>query len=150
MKHMLLWCDGSQTQTRGKWGKPFIGCGVVAFDGTGERLEWAIPLGQGTDSQAELLAVIKALKKVADRPGTHVTVYTDSAYAIDMISGGKVARSNLWLVEAAKALKDECGSFAMKKSRAHSGDPLNDAADKLAKRGAREALAAGAVEDLEI
>lgn len=139
MKVMEFWVDGSATRKSGEKQRAFIGCGVVGFS-DGERLEWAIPLGTGTDGQAELLAVIKALKRVADRPGSHVTVHTDSQYAIDMITGAKMPRSNSWLVEAAKALAAECGVFEMQKSKAHSGDPLNDAADKLAKQGAKASI----------
>lgn len=136
MRRMDFWVDGSCTNPKGERRLRHMGCGVVGFS-EGDRVEWSIPLGRGTESQAEILAIIKALRKVLDRPNTSVKIHSDSQYAIDMLSGAKQYHTNGWLIEKAKVYVAECGRCEFVKARAHSGDTLNDQADRLARRASR-------------
>jgi ribonuclease HI len=94
---------------------------------------------------AELLAVKAALLKVKDRPRTHVTVITDSQYAIGCLTGGWKVVANRELVEELRPLIAECASFRMQKVLGHAGQAENERADRLAVAATKE----GATETCE-
>lgn len=112
-----------------------MGAGIVGRSGENCR-EWAVPLGQGTNQQAELMAIREALGKVKDRPHTHVRIHTDSAYAIGCLTQRWNVKANRELVDEVKALIRECGRFEMRKVAGHAGVPENERADELAVRAA--------------
>jgi ribonuclease HI len=112
-----------------------MGAGIVGRAGKVER-EWAIPLGRGTNQQAELMAIREALLKVRDRPHTRVRIFTDSAYAIGCLTQNWKVKANRELVEDVRRLADECASFQMRKVTGHAGIPANERADELAVRAA--------------
>lgn len=112
-----------------------MGAGIVARSGKFQR-EWAIPLGEGTNQQAELLAIREALLKVKDRASTAVTIHTDSAYAIGCLTQGWKVKANKEIVEEVRGLAAECASFTMRKVAGHAGVPANERADELAVRAA--------------
>jgi len=112
-----------------------MGAGIVGRFGALER-EWGIPLGAGTNQQAELLAIREALNRVRDRPRTVVRVHTDSAYAIGCLTQGWKVKANKDLVEEVRRLAGECAGFEMRKVGAHSGIMANERADELAVRAA--------------
>lgn len=119
----------------GKPGGGKMGAGIVARAGTMHR-EWAIPLGMGTNQQAELLAVKEALGKIRDRAQTHVRIFTDSAYAIGCLTQRWNVKANRELVDEVKQLVRECGRFEMRKVAGHAGVAENERADELAVRAA--------------
>jgi ribonuclease HI len=112
-----------------------MGAGIVGRAGKIER-EWAIPLGEGTNQQAELLAIREALLKVKDRGSTAVTIHTDSAYAIGCLTQGWNVKANKEIVEEVRGLVAECAGFKMRKVAGHAGVPANERADELAVRAA--------------
>lgn len=118
-----------------------MGAGIVARSEGRER-EWAIPLGFGTNQQAELMAVREALLKLKDRAGSDVTVYTDSAYTIGCLSGRWKVKANRELVDDVMKYVRECGRFETRKVAGHAGDEANERADRLAVEGAELARAA--------
>lgn len=113
-----------------------MGAGIVGLS-DGQSREWAIPLGYGTNQQAELMAVREALLKVRDRPGSHVIIYTDSRYAIGCLTLDWKIRANAELVASVRRLIAECGRFEMRKVAGHAGDESNEIADRLAVQAAR-------------
>jgi ribonuclease HI len=119
----------------GRPGGGRMGAGIVARAGEFQR-EWAIPLGQGTNQQAELLAIKEALGKVRDRASTHVRVHTDSAYAIGCLTQRWNVKANKELVDQVRTLVRECGRFEMRKVAGHAGHVENERADELAVRAA--------------
>jgi ribonuclease HI len=141
-------CSGNHRT--GRQGR--MGAGLVGI-ADGHRREWSIPLGPGTNQMAELLAVQAALGKVKDRPRTHVTIITDSQYAIGCLTGGWKVVANRELVEELRPLIAECASFRMQKVLGHAGQADNERADKLAvaatKEGAVETSARIAPDDEE-
>src|SRR5260370_17523894 len=88
-------CSGNHRS--GRQGR--MGAGIVGI-ADGYHREWSIPLGPGTNQMAELLAVKAALLKVKDRPRTHVTIITDSQYAIGGLTAGCKVVANRHLREA--------------------------------------------------
>jgi ribonuclease HI len=111
--------------------KGTMGAGIVGVAGKLYR-EWSIPLGPGTNQQAELHAIREALLKVRDRPHTVVRIHTDSAYAIGLLARGWKPKANQELVAAVRALANECASFEMVKVAGHAGHLENERADELA------------------
>jgi ribonuclease HI len=141
MTEVTFYTDGacSGNHREGRQGR--MGAGIVGI-ANGHRREWSIPLGAGTNQMAELLAVKAALLKVKDRPRTHVTIITDSQYAIGCLTGGWKVIANRELVDDLRPLIAECASFRMQKVAGHAGQADNERADKLAVQATQE----GAVE----
>jgi len=73
------------------------GLGVVVIDGD-TRTEISEHLGQGTNNIAELTALERVLDVVTE-VGRPLVIYTDSAYAIGVLSKGWKAKANLALIE---------------------------------------------------
>jgi ribonuclease HI len=126
-------CKGNHRLGRG--GR--MGAGIVGI-ADGHRREWSIPLGPGTNQMAELLAVKTALLKVKDRPRTHVTIVTDSQYAIGCLTSGWKVVGNYDLVQEILPLIRECASFRMQKVLGHAGQADNERADRLAVAATKE------------
>lgn len=112
-----------------------MGAGIVGLSGAFQR-EWAIPLGKGTNQQAELMAIREALLKVKDRAHTSVRIHTDSAYAIGCLTRDWKVKANKELVDEVRRLARECARFQMRKVAGHAGVPANERADELAVRAA--------------
>jgi len=134
-KEVIFYVDGacSGNHLQGKRGR--MGAGIVARSGPIEKA-WGIPLGEGTNQRAELLAVKEALLRVKDRPHSAVTVYSDSQYAIGALCGGWKVKANPEIVDEVRALIVECASFRMAKVPGHAGHPENELANELAVRAA--------------
>jgi ribonuclease HI len=130
MRPYEIWVDGACSGNQYKGTQP-MGGGIVARSGAHER-EWSVPLGMGTNQLAEILVVIEALGRVRDRVNADVTIYSDSEYAIGLLTKKWKARANVEAVERARAMARECGRFRMVKVAGHSGHAENERADRLA------------------
>lgn len=93
--------------------------------------EWSEYIGEGTNNIAELAAIQSALEAVEDRD-QHVVVYTDSRYAIGVLTKGWNAKANTELIKEIRDLLDEFDNVEIKKVAGHAGHPLNERADDLA------------------
>jgi len=134
-KEIVFYVDGacSGNHLGGQRGR--MAAGIVARCGPVEKA-WGLPLGEGTNQRAELLAVKEALLRVKDRPQSDVLVYTDSRYAIGALTAGWKVKANPELVSDVKLLIRECASFRMAKVPGHAGHPENERANELAVRAA--------------
>lgn len=110
------------------------GLGVVVIDGDRcvERFEY---LGHGTNNIAELTAILRALVEI--EPHQPTAVYTDSRYAIGVLTQGWKAKANKELISEIR------GALAGRPVRlvyvpGHAGVPLNERADELARRAITE------------
>jgi ribonuclease HI len=131
-RHLIdFYTDGACSGNHRRDQQGTMGAGIVGVAGKLYR-EWSIPLGPGTNQQAELHAIRAALRKVRDRPCTIVRIHTDSAYAIGLLSQGWKAKANQELVEEVRALAQECAAFEMVKVAGHAGHLENERADELA------------------
>ena len=134
-----IWTDGacSGNPGPGGWGA------VVVIDGAARELNGGE--AQTTNNRMELMGAIAALESLS--PGAHATLHTDSQYVknglTQWIHGWKkngwktaarapVKNVDLWqrLDAAAKA-----HTVTWKWVKGHSGDPMNECADGLARAG---------------
>jgi len=123
-----IWTDGACEGNPGP-----AGLGVVIIDGKQQR-ELSEYLGQGTNNIAELTAILRGLESVEDRK-RQVIVYSDSQYSIGLLSQNWKAKANAELVAKLRGLLREFTDVRFVKVAAHSGIPLNERVDELA-RGA--------------
>lgn len=120
-----VWTDGGASPNPGP-----SAIGVVIVDGK-SQLELSEFLGDGTNQIAELTAMLRGLQEVADRQRT-VVVYSDSAYAIGLLSQGWKAKANVELVAELRELGRQFRDLRFIKVLGHSGIPLNERTDQLA------------------
>lgn len=138
MRRLICYVDGSSEGTVKKPGP--CGAGVVFVMDT-ETQEFAIPLGHGTNQQAELLAVQAALEMIPPgaRPGFEVLVKTDSRYAIGCLTENWNVVANRGIVLPIRKLTREFQSFRMEHVPGHAGYSLNERAHELATAGRQRA-----------
>lgn len=126
---IIFYTDGACSGNPGP-----MGVGIVGICGN-KRKEWSIPTGQGTNNQAELLAILNALKLVKSPPEqTEIEIYCDSQWAINAVLGTYKIKANSDLV---KQIKDEIQRFKSVKFswvRGHNGHPENERANQLAQK----------------
>ena len=126
-----VWTDGACTGNPGPMG---IGAVVIA---DGQRRELGEYLGLGTNNIAELTAIERGLalaEKVARDRARPVRVYTDSAYAIGVISLGWKAKANQELVGHLRRRAALFPDLTFVKVAGHAGVPENERCDQLARR----------------
>lgn len=118
------------------------GWGAIVIDGTKEvELSGAEP--SSTNQRMELTAVIEALRSLEGR--RRVAIYSDSAYVINCFRDGWYERwrQNGWKNAQKKPVENrdlweallaqvERHDVEWRKVAGHSGDPMNDRADRLA------------------
>jgi ribonuclease HI len=121
-----VWTDGACTGNPGP-----AGIGVVVIDGT-DRQELGEFLGDGTNNIAELTAIERGLEIVRD-PKRAVLVYSDSAYAIGLLSKGWKAKANVELVARIRAQLPRFADLRFVKVPGHAGVPENERCDELAR-----------------
>lgn len=131
LREVTFWVDGACSGNNLGNQQGRMGAGIVARSGPVEKA-WGVPLGPGTNQQAELHAVKEALLRVKDRELAAVTIYSDSAYAIGCLTQNWKVKANPDLVDEVRALIRQCGSFKMLKVKGHAGHPENEHADDLA------------------
>jgi ribonuclease HI len=126
-----VWTDGACSGNPGPMG---IGVVVIAGD---QRKEAGEFLGRGTNNIAELTAVRRGLELAAtiapikDRP---IRVYTDSSYAIGLLSQGWKAKANQDLVAELRQFLRDYPNLRMVKVEGHAGVPENERCDLLARQ----------------
>ena len=122
------WTDGACTGNPGP-----MGIGVVLISGK-HRKEISEYLGPvGTNNIAELTAILRALEAIKDRRRP-VIVYSDSSYAIGVLSMGWKAKANKDLVEKIRQLLREFPNLEFVKVAGHAGVPENERCDELARQ----------------
>jgi ribonuclease HI len=126
-----VWTDGACSGNPGPMG---IGMVVVAGD---QRKEVGEYLGKGTNNIAELTAIRRGLEIAEELlPGQDfaVRVYTDSSYAIGLLSKGWKAKANQELVAELREFLHRFGNLRMIKVEGHAGVPENERCDLLARQ----------------
>lgn len=126
---VIAYADGACTGNPGP-----AGLGVIVIDGDTE-IEISEGLGIATNNIAELTAIERALEAVPD-PSRPLVIYTDSKYSIGVLSLGWKAKANVELITRLRAhLERRPARFVHVPG--HSGIPLNERADELAREGVR-------------
>jgi ribonuclease HI len=101
----------------------------VRTDGTLELSEY---LGHATNNIAELTAILRGIDEGGSE-AARLVVHTDSQYAIGVLSKGWRAKANTELVEKIRARIRSRGNVAFVYVPGHSGVPLNERCDELAR-----------------
>ena len=122
------WTDGACTGNPGP-----MGIGVVLISGK-HRKELSEYLGPvGTNNIAELTAILRALESIKDRKRP-IVIYSDSAYAIGLLSMGWKAKANKDLVEKIRQFLRMFPDVQFVKVAGHAGVPENERCDELARQ----------------
>jgi len=140
---VVIYTDGACS------GNPGPGGWGAVLQGAGREKELYGGDAQTTNNRMELMAAIQALEALRG-PAT-VTLYTDSKYLLDGITKWIHGwQRNGWLTSAKKPVKNDdlwrrltaainTHEIEWKWVKGHAGDPGNERADELARRGAEEA-----------
>jgi len=114
-------------------GNPGAGGWAAIVLQDGDRRDFSGRVDRTTNNRMELLAVISGLEQTPD--GSEVTVYSDSQYVINTMtrSWQRKVNQDLW-VRLDDMVKRH--SVKWKWVRGHNNDPLNEEADRLARRQA--------------
>ena len=124
-----IWTDGACSGNPGP-----MGIGMVVIDGP-HRKEKGEYLGVGTNNIAELTAIERGVDLAGPAAASHrLRVYTDSSYAIGVLSKGWKAKANQELIAKIKRRLAPLNIEFVKVS-GHAGVPENERCDELA-RGA--------------
>ncbi len=107
------------------------GSGVVLVSPKGKMYEGFEYLGEATNNVAELTAILRAVEWLPV-PASGLVVHTDSQYAIGVLQKGWRAKVNQDLVARTKRAVETRGARLVYVP-GHSGVPLNERADELAR-----------------
>ena len=127
MYEVTIYTDGACSGNPGP-----AGIGVVLICGN-RRKEISRYIGEATNNRAELQAVIEGLAALKHPEQTRVTLHTDSQLVSGVLAHNWKAKANLDLVSKMRELAEKCASLLVVKVRGHSGNPLNERADTLAR-----------------
>jgi ribonuclease HI len=95
------------------------------------RKEISQYIGRATNNMAELEAIRTGLLAIKN-PSLPIRVFTDSSYAIGVLSKGWKPKKNQDLIESIMDLKKKFRDLKFIKVKGHSGHPENETADQLA------------------
>lgn len=108
------------------------GSGVVIIQDGKVLREISKSLGKATNNIAELTAIKIGLQLVVPNYSTEITIYTDSTYAIGILTKNWKAKANVELVSSIRKLIRSFKKLTIIHVKGHSGDPGNELADSLA------------------
>ena len=111
------------------------GLGIVMIGPDGVIAEGFEYLGIATNNIAELTGVLRAAEIVPD--GAAAVVHTDSQYAIGVLTKGWKAKANQELIAGVKSALARREGWRIVYVPGHSGVPLNERADELAREAVR-------------
>jgi len=111
------------------------GLGIVLVGPDGKIAEGFEYLGVATNNVAELTGVLRAAEIVPD--GAAAVVHTDSQYAIGVLTKGWKAKANQELIAGVKVALAKRSGWRIVYVPGHSGVPLNERADELAREAVR-------------
>jgi len=122
---VVIYTDGASSGNPGP-----AGIGVLLRFEDHEK-EISKPIGTATNNIAELLAIKSGLLAVKRRD-IPVRIYTDSNYALGVLTKGWKARRNTDLVQAVRKILAGFRDVKLLKIKGHAGQEGNERADKLA------------------
>jgi ribonuclease HI len=122
----LAYTDGACSGNPGP-----AGSGVVLVAPGGKMHEGFDYLGEATNNVAELTAILRALEWIPAAAGP-IVIHTDSKYAIGVLTKNWKAKVNGELIAKTKRLVQERRA-QLEYVPGHSGVPLNERADELAR-----------------
>ncbi|MDP2314568.1 MAG: RNase H family protein [Pseudomonadota bacterium] len=133
---VMAFTDGACTGNPGP-----AGSGAVVKLPDGRVFERFAALGIGTNNIGELTAIqlaVDLLTENAVDPSTPVALYTDSQYALGVLTKGWKAKANVELIASLKAALRPWKRLKIEWVAGHVGVPENERADALARKGVDE------------
>ena len=124
---LLAYADGACSGNPGP-----AGAGVVALYDD-ERRELSEYIGEATNNIAELIGILRAVE-LAHELGRPLRLYTDSQYAIGVLTKGWKAKANKELIAEVRVALQRHPDAKLFHVRGHQGVKLNEVADELAVR----------------
>lgn len=131
MEIIEIYTDGSSLGNPGQSG---IGV-VLKYKDTVKRISKNI--GIGTNNIAELTAIKVALENILDK-SIPITIYTDSQYALGVLTKSWKPKQNIELINEIKKLMSQFVSINIIHVYGHRGHPENEMANSLAISGAKK------------
>lgn len=122
---IVVYTDGASSGNPGP-----SGIGIYFYFG-GHEKEISEYIGEATNNIAELEAIRRALSEIKNRD-LPLKIYSDSSYALGLITLGWKPKKNQELVADIKKLVSGFRKIDFIKVEGHSGIPGNERADKLA------------------
>lgn len=122
---LAIYPDGSCVPNPGE-----MQIGVAVMQGDKPVHQISKKMGPGTSNQAELLAILEALKWAPKHED--ITLHVDSKYALGVVSKGWNVTKNLELVMTVRTLFRSFPKIKMVKVKGHAGVAGNELADRLA------------------
>ena len=133
---MLAYADGACSGNPGP-----AGLGVVLrHDGRSRCLSEY--LGRATNNVAELTGILRALEATPD-PARPLRIYTDSTYAIGVLTKGWKPKKNVELIAEIREALDGLDDVRIHHVPGHAGVELNDLADNLAVQAVKSRRSTG-------
>ena len=121
---IVAYTDGGASPNPGP-----AGSGILLMYGEHSLEIWEY-LGKSTNNVAELTAVLRALENIKN-PALPVLLYSDSNYAIGVLTGRMKATKNLDLIEKIRIKMQEFPNLQLLKVKAHVGIEHNEHVDRL-------------------
>ena len=121
---IIIYTDGGASPNPGP-----AGSGVLMMYG-GHSLEIWEYLGRSTNNIAELTAILRALENIKQKD-LPILLYTDSSYALGVLTGRMRASKNVELVEQTRREMAKCPHLQILKVKAHIGITYNEHVDRL-------------------
>lgn len=121
---IVVYTDGGASPNPGP-----AGCGILLMYGNCTLEIWEY-LGKSTNNVAELTAILRALEHIKNK-ALPILLYSDSNYAIGVLSGRMKANKNLELIEQIRNEMAKCPHLQLLKVKAHVGITHNEHVDKL-------------------
>src|ERR1041385_6206135 len=127
-----IYCDGACAPNPG-----YMGAGV--FIPLAGRIDYGLELalGWGTNQQAELIALTRAIELANDGD----EIFTYSQYALGMAQGWKARANHAQVNDLRAALKGKRVTLSW--IRGHNGDQAQERADELAVAGSEQSRRTG-------
>ena len=123
---ITIFTDGASSGNPGP-----AGIGILLRFG-GHEKEISENIGVATNNVAELTAIKTGLMAVKKRE-MPVRIYTDSTYALGVLTKGWKVKKNPGLVNSTKSILSKFSKVKLLKVKGHAGDPGNERADRLAR-----------------
>lgn len=133
---VVAFTDGACTGNPGP-----AGSGAVVKLPDGRRIERHRALGMGTNNTGELTAIALALEVLGEQnvPNeTEIVVFTDSQYALGVLTKGWKAKANVELIAGIKSALRPWKRLRVEWVAGHVGIAENERADALARMGVDE------------
>ena len=117
------------------------GAGTVVRLPDGRVVERHRALGEATNNVGELVAIgmaLEILREAEIQRDARVAVFTDSKYAIGVLTQGWKAKANVGLIGGLKRALAEWPQASVTWVAGHAGVPENERADALARKGVED------------